>query len=130
MRAIITAAIVLASTAAASAETIIQCDIRSESGWIPATIAMVRADGSDAVVVNDPIITKFRGQPLRTTVKPMRDGFAVTWNVRTRTASGQRTNMRYRAEFSADARRVAISARPRGFTNRFYGRGACIAGTS
>lgn len=99
-----------------------------EGTWISPQVVILHDPANGLVVVNDPVVMTFGGQPVAGEVKVDNDKrITFGWDVREIVATGGRKamTMRYRGTFVKATGAFSLAAKPLGYSNGFEGRGTC-----
>lgn len=122
-----TAALVIASASALQAKTF-DCRItKSNANYVPERLIIQYNENTGEVTINDPVVQHFLGRPTNGEVVA-ENGKRTTfkWSINgTKTSVQQNVNLRYRATIMKGSNRLALSAKPLGYTNNWRGDGAC-----
>lgn len=123
------ALVIAASSAGADAvTTLCKLKVSNDQAWVPTQVVIRRDKGSDAVLVNDPIILHFIKKPVVGRVMSEdRKRVTYAWELRQiRNTRGQTTpTFRYRATVEKATGDVLIRAFPFGYDNIFTAKGQC-----
>ena len=126
-KALITAAVLVASASTAHGKTF-DCRVtKSNADYVPQRLIIQYNESTGDVTVNDPVIQHFLGRPTNGEVVTD-NGKRTTfkWSINgTTTSVQQNVNLRYRATIMKGSNRLAVSAKPLGYTNNWRGDGAC-----
>lgn len=131
MRLSLCLAIAFASATPALAEPVIytcQLDVPASQTWVPEQVVIRFDRGSKSVVVNDPLIQHFVGEPVAGRVKTDNASrITFAWDLdMVKNQNGQiAPKFLYRATVSKADNSIRISAIPAGYTNTFEAGGTC-----
>jgi hypothetical protein len=120
----------VAATPVLAAPVIYTCqlDVPASQGWVPEQV-VIRYDAADkSVVVNDPLIQHFVGEPVAGRVKTNNASrITFAWDLEmVKNQDGQiAPKFLYRATVSKADNSIRISAIPAGYSNTFEAGGTC-----
>lgn len=131
MRLSLCLAIAFATATPALAEPVIytcQLDVPASQTWVPEQVVIRFDRASKSVVVNDPLIQHFVGEPVAGRVKTDNASrITFAWDLdMVKNQNGQiAPKFLYRATVSKADNSIRISAIPAGYTNTFEAGGTC-----
>lgn len=112
----------------ASAGVFYECDMNTkiQNGWISPKIGIVINDAGQVTVI-DAVVLQFIGDPVKAKVSRRGDKLRITWNIANAVDSqGERApKFRYVADLNSKTMAIAVSAKPVGYTERWYKKGKC-----
>ena len=94
-------------------------------GWIPEILILTDDDVTGEIIVFDPVIKHFVGQPIEAALEARtKVRSTYKWEVRTE-VRGRYARMAYIFSYRSNGLPANISARPGGYDNSFSGDGTC-----
>lgn len=119
-------AMCIGAGAALAATTRYECKFDESASWIPSQLVLTDDEATGKIIALDPIIQTYIGTPVEAELKKRTNARATyTWEVRTVSATGQNTRMRYTFTYYSNGLPATMSARPGSYDNVFSGDGTC-----
>jgi hypothetical protein len=127
--ALMSALVVAGSLPALAKITQYECTFQYEQsrggGWVPEVVFVTENDQSGEIIVFDPVIKHFVGEPIaarKTDVTDTRQTYR--WEVKFQN-KGQSGRMIYSLTYRSNGRAASMKALPGGFDNSWTGDGSC-----
>jgi len=122
--------ICLSAAAAASAKPVVyDCTVPRSSaggGYVQPQIVISHDPARAEAMVYDAAVHHVHGKPIPARITEADDSrLTVAWRLMLSDASGNTTQMAYRAVYLKGPRIFVVSAKPSGYENNFGGRGTC-----
>ena len=94
--------------------------------WVPEVVVVAWETGSDQVMVYDPLIEQFVGEPMPARIDT--DNARRTtwsWEVKVKSGTNQNARMKFRLTMMKADRSAQISVTPQGYADNFQSSGSC-----